>query len=282
MSKPSTITTILREPLFHFLLIGVGLFFIYAQMNVSEGEIEEKNEQEIHITQINIDKLSNTFLDNKGRLPTKEEQNKLISTFVQEEVLYREALKKGLDKDDDTIRLHLAKKMKFVFDDLSFTKKATTEDLEKFLTENSAMFIEPASISFNQVLFTKTKDSKDINIESKKFLERLENSKSTKISTIGDKVEMNEKSMTKIFGVEFVKSIFALPVHTWQGPIKTKHGIHLVYVHSKIEAKVPELSEIKDNVAIAWREEKMAEVNKVFYKELYKNYDIIIDGETKK
>ncbi len=277
MNKLFNIYSILREPLLHFLLIGAGLFFIYYQLNDSTSD----DENQIHITKANLDMLDKQWIDTKGRAPSAEEKKSQLDNFIQEEILYREALSKGLDKNDKTIHTHLAKKMKFILDDRSIISEPTDAELKEFLSKNSSKFTEPASISFNQVLFTKTAESKDINEDAQEFLKRLKKSTSPKVSTVGDLVELTKKGITNIYGEEFAYNIFSISEKSWQGPVESKRGIHLIYIHSRKDATLPEFSKIKKLVTIEWRRQKRDEANKIFYKELRKNYQIIIDEDTK-
>ncbi len=262
---------IIREPLIHFLLIGALLFLVYS--NINDSLPQEDNQ--ITITQTEIDNINSKFIKAKGREPSKEEASKLLEDYIKEEVLFKEALSKGLNKNDNTIKLHLAKKMQYVLDDLSVVPAPSEDDLKNFLKNNTNLFKESGSISFNQVVFTKTEDIQEANT----FLKRLKSSKSSKKSTIGKKVELDQKSIKKIFGTEFAKKIFSLPLHTWQGPIKTKHGLHLVFIHSKSDGKVPELSKIKDRVKYQYKKKKQEELNKKFYNNLAKRYEIIIQDK---
>lgn len=274
----SKLYSVLREPLLHFLLIGAGLFFIYYQINDSALD----NEKSIHVTKADVETLSDKWFKSKGRAPSEEEKQQQLDNFIQEQVLYSEAIERGLDKNDETIRIHLAKKMKFVFDDLTFIPEPTEEELTKFLSDNSSKFKESATISFNQVVFTQDKVSKDIDEDAKQFLQRLKNSSSSKISTIGDKVELSEKAVSNIFGEEFASLAFSLPVKTWEGPIRTKHGVHLIYIHSRTNEHIPEFSKIRENILIEWRKKKRDEANEIFYNNLYKKYEIIIDDKNTK
>lgn len=277
MKKLSNIYTILREPLLHFLLIGAGLFFVYYQLNDSTSD--DKNQ--IYITKANLDMLDKQWIDTTGKAPSEEEKKSQLNNFIEEEILYREALEKSLDKNDNTIRTHLAKKMKFLLEDRNMIPKPTDAELKDFLSKNSSMFTEPASISFNQVLFTETTGSKDMDKDAQEFLKRLKNSTSPKVSTVGDLVELTKKGITNIYGEAFAAHAFSIPEKSWQGPIKSKRGIHLVYIHSRKDASVPEFSKIKELVTIEWSKQKRDEANKNFYKELRKNYQIIIDTEDK-
>ena len=278
MQKQSKLNTILREPLIHFLLIGAALFFIYSQVNDSTTE----DEKLINITKLELNTITSQWIKAKGREPSEEEKQEQIQKLIQEKILYREAIAKGLDKNDLTIRRHLAKKMRYVYDDNSLIPQATNEELKEYFSKNSSKFIESESLSFNQVVFTPTENSKDINKDANEFLKKLQSSKSKKISTIGDLVELSKKGIINTFGQEFASEAFTLDTKSWQGPIKTRHGLHLIYIHSKIDAKLPKFSEIEEKVNTEWQIEKREAANKVFYTQLYKDYEIVIEQKKTK
>ena len=113
MIKHSRLSTLLREPLFHFLLIGLGIFVLFTQINTTE----DTNDQQIIITKGKIETLANAFIKAKGRPPSADEMKKQLEYDIRQEVLYREAMAMGLDKDDMIIRRRLAQKMKYLFQD---------------------------------------------------------------------------------------------------------------------------------------------------------------------
>ena len=273
MKKSSKLQIILKEPLVHFLLIGAGLFFLYSLVDSSKAE--DKNQ--IYITKERLASISSQWIKSKGKEPTDKEMQEQLKLFIEDEIFYREALEKGLEKNDDTIRTHLAQKMKFIFDDLTTIPKPTEKELKKYLSDNSSKFIEDASASFNQVVFTPKQKLKNIEEEAKQFLLRLQSSKSKKVSSIGDIFELTQKGIRNTFGEKFSTTIFSLPLKSWQGPFKTKYGIHLLYVHSREKAQLPEFSQIKQSLKVEWQKTKRDEANGKFYKELSKSYEVIIN-----
>ena len=92
---------LLREPLVHFLLLGVALFAAYTSMERGRGGGESS--QQIRLTLDDLRQLDLHFASQWRRPPTPEELNRLVESKVQEEVLYREALALGLDKDDTIV-----------------------------------------------------------------------------------------------------------------------------------------------------------------------------------
>jgi hypothetical protein len=83
---------ILREPLFHFLLLGFGLFLLYGR--VAPGSADQ---QRIEVNSGRIETLSQQFQSTWSRPPTEQELAGLIDSYVHDEVLYREGLAMGLD-----------------------------------------------------------------------------------------------------------------------------------------------------------------------------------------
>jgi parvulin-like peptidyl-prolyl isomerase len=262
---------ILKEPLVHFLFIGASLFFIYAQVNDTVSQSDNK----VYISKNQLNKIYSKWVDKTGKAPNKLEKKRLLDEYIEQEVLFKEAMAKGLDKNDHVIRKHLAKKMKFVFDDNTVLQKPTNEELKNLYKKEISLFQSTQNISFNQIVFSK--DTKNIEEEAKKLLKRLKSSKSSKVSTIGKKVDLNKISVEKIFSKKFSNTIFNLELNRWQGPFKTKYGLHLVNIHSIIKTKAPSFEDMKNELEIKYTKQQLTQANKVFYKNLYKKYEIIID-----
>ncbi len=114
MYKQNMFSRLLKEPLLHFLLIGAGLFFLFSQLNSDE---QADNREKIVVTKSKVEVLIDTFVEANGTMPTQQEIQKLVEDDIHKEVLYREALAIGLDKDDMVIRHRLAQKMKYLFEE---------------------------------------------------------------------------------------------------------------------------------------------------------------------
>jgi len=91
----------IKEPLFHFLLIGAVLFLIF---NVYDDPAGPQASQ-IMITEGQIEFLKANYARTRQRTPSNEELQGLIDSYVREEILYREALALGFDKNDSVIHL---------------------------------------------------------------------------------------------------------------------------------------------------------------------------------
>ncbi len=108
----------MKEPLLHFLLLGGALFALFQSVGGFDSpDIEQTDE--IVVTAGRIDSLSQNFGKVWQRPPTEQEIEGLIQEHIREEVLYREALAMGLDRDDMIVRRRLRQKIEFLSEDLA-------------------------------------------------------------------------------------------------------------------------------------------------------------------
>jgi len=148
MYKHSIFTKLLKEPLLHFLLIGVGLFFLFSQLNSDE---EANDTQQIIVNKSKLEVLSSTFMEENSIPPTDKEIQELLENYIREEVLSREAIAIGLDKDDRIIRHRLAQKMQYLFEDVAMVEEPSDEVLKAYFQENKASFNNGEGTEYSKV-----------------------------------------------------------------------------------------------------------------------------------
>ena len=78
----------------------------------------------------------------------------MIVDLVNEELLAREALEMGLEKDDTIVRRRLAQKLKFLVEDTAHFAEPTEAELRELLrVPYRSLPGGPATVSFTQVFF---------------------------------------------------------------------------------------------------------------------------------
>ena len=88
------------------------------------------------------------------RPPTPEEMRNLLEGKIREEVLSREAVALGLDKDDTIIKRRLAQKMEFVMEDTSALREPSDNDLRRWFVKNAQLFATPSLVTFRHLYFS--------------------------------------------------------------------------------------------------------------------------------
>ena len=134
----------LKEPLVHFLLLGVGLFVAYSVVS----DQDQRSESAIVVSAGKIEPLSAIFSRTWQRPPTHEELEGLIQEFVHDEAAYRDGVAAGLDRDDVIIRRRIRQKLEFIAEDLTGQAAASDEELAAYLASHPDEFREAPRLSF--------------------------------------------------------------------------------------------------------------------------------------
>lgn len=277
---------ILKEPLLHFLLIGAAMFGAY-QLVSDQNSGGNEPLQEIVVSEGQIDALIVGFEKVWQRLPTPQELEALVQQHIHEEIMYREALAMGLDRNDSIIRRRLKQKLEFFSEDIASLSTPTKEELEAFLAENPDRFRQQDSFSFRQIYFNNSERGEQAQTDAELLLDQLRNHAldEVEIAEAGDRLRMiqdsfqnaPERDIRRELGSEFVQELTSLPTGEWQGPITSGFGLHLVYIESYLPGAVPPLNEIQDVVVSEWTVQKREESNEAFYTALRENYTITVE-----
>jgi hypothetical protein len=275
------IKKILREPLLHFLLLGMAIFIAYGMFSMPSGNEPGK----IIITQGELKSMREAYFKTWKRPPTQNEFEGLIRDRVREEVYYREALALGMDKDDIIIRRRLRQKMEFIANDIVKQAEPTDEDLSEFLAKHPELFNVETCYNFRQIYLNPDRHGKSLKQDITRLLSELNQPGSNAdFQKMGDASllppEMTgatEITMTSQFGEEFKKQLIQSATGRWVGPVSSVYGIHLVRIDKHTEGGVPALPEIRDAVQREWESVRRMEANEKFYGELLKNYTVTIE-----
>jgi peptidyl-prolyl cis-trans isomerase C len=278
--KKLNLNTLLREPLLYFLLIGAALFIIYDLQNENVS-----NNKRIVISEVQVDHLITLWEKNRQRLPTQVELQGMIEQQIREEVMYREALAMGLDKNDRIVRRRLAQKVEFISADLATLVEPTDAELQDYLATNSEQFILPARINFEHVYINTSKHKNNVEAYAKRLLNELTQASSdVDINTIGDSLlldqqyeKQTEHDVSRLFGESFASKLFTLPAGNWQGPVQSGYGFHLVRINNKTENQQPELYTVRAKVRLEWLSQQRREMDKIFYNSLRQRYEIVVE-----
>jgi len=272
---------LIKEPLVHFLLIGLGIFLIYGW--VSD---EQSDENKIIIDDNHLSHLVSIWELQWNRPPTEEELQGILESYLKQEIFYREALKMNLDHNDEVVKRRLAQKMEFLSDDLStLVDPATDEKLQAFYKENEEKYQVPYQFSFNQVVFTGDRHQ-DPESAARKALEKFGTGLPDAMREQGDPLSIRyrfenlyEPQVDKELGGSVAASLRDLPLNQWVGPVASGYGVHLIYLTERKEPFYPEFQNIRDELARDYSYQTEQENQQLIYQSLKKNYDIEITAD---
>ena len=275
---------LLREPLFHFLLIGGGLFFLYSFLNPSE---EQLGNNIIQIDESDVERLMKAYQQNWSRPPDSTTLKKLLEEEIKAEVFYREALRMQLDHNDEIIRRRLKQKYEFLVKDLADSQQPSEKELKGFYQENPEFYQEPSKLSFTQIYFSP--DTRQLPLQAaQNVLERISDLPISKVEAkqLGDNFHLQNyfadrdyDDVRQLFGQDFAKAIFDYSKGGWLPPIQSGYGIHLVYVSGVQPEQIKPFDLVKERVVADWKLQQQRLYNDRLYENLLKKYEVVYEFE---
>jgi hypothetical protein len=273
----------LREPLVHFLLAGAILFGLSGL--TQSGRSATAPSQEIRLSLDEIAQLTLLYESQWRRPPTPQDLQRMVENKVQQEILYREALAMGLDKDDEIVKRRMAQKMQFLAEDVAAAREPTTAELQVWYEQNSAKFAMPSRFSFRHFYFSPDRRGKRTRDDAAAALAQLggQPEDTTLAAALADPFMFQDyyrdrapDYLGKEFGPQFARAVEQLAPGSWQGPIESGFGWHLVYVDTVIPGRVPAFEEIEADVKTAWLGEQKALAWEKAYKEMRARYTVLL------
>jgi hypothetical protein len=273
----------LHEPLVHFLALGAALFVLFSLA----GGRNEPRSQEVVITSGKIDQIITIFSRTWQRRPTAEELDGLVEDEIREQVLYREAMAMGLDKDDTIVRRRLRQKFEFLMEDVEAASVPSDRDLQDWLDKHPASFSTEPKFSFLQVFLNVSRRGEDASAEAANLLARLNNADDTvNASEFGDATLLpfefplsSTDVIAQVFGSSFAQQLQGLKPGRWSGPLRSSYGLNLVYVRERTDGKPRSLDEVRDQARREWIRARQEELTKTVYLNLRKKYSIVVETQ---
>lgn len=276
-----------KEPLVKFLIISIVIYMAYGFFGTKDSDAIAK-ENSVTITANEIAIMAFGWEQRYNKVPTETELNKLIETRIKETVLYKEAQKMGLDKDDVVIKRRVVLNYRNLIQGLLVAPIPSDEELNTYFQENIADYIPDEKLSITQLFFDPDKRDETTLADAEKALVKLKNLKTfpTDLSTYGDQfmlanvyIDISPMEIRKYFGTGFTESIMQLEPNSWVGPILSGYGTHLVYINEKKTAESPLLEEVKAVVLEDYIDAKNKELVQLYIGNIIDQYEIIIQDE---
>lgn len=279
------IKALLHEPLAHFLVAG-GVLLALSSLS-GHSQVAGANDKRIAVSAAEIGRMREIWTRQWGHAPDAKEMDNLVQDYIREEVYYREALASGLDKDDTIIRRRLVEKMEFLSQELASGEPSEAE-LQQFFETNGQKYSLPPEVGFTHIYFSTSRRGAAAFEDARAALARLGSVDSAEAdrlaATLGDSfmLQMEYPPQTRdqiknLLGDEFAGKVLDLEPGQWAGPIKSTYGWHLVRVTQRAEPRQPALDEVRNQVAIDYKNQRLQTASENYYTRLRQRYRVEID-----
>jgi hypothetical protein len=264
---------LLREPLFHFFLLGAAIFGLFAQVDDTPPPVAANV---LEVTEGDARRLAAEFEATWRRLPTAGELDHMIGERVREEVYVREALALGLDRDDAVIRRRLQIKMEFLMESGAGAVEPDEATLQAHLEAHSDRFAEQPLVAFEQILLDERIGGEEVALVGARLNRGIDPGAAARATLLPAVFRPSPVQVVDgTFGSGFFDALGTLPVGLWAGPVETSLGRHLVRVSERRAARLPPLAEIHARVEQDWRAEFTARLREERYEALLGRYEVV-------
>lgn len=266
----------IREPLLHFVLIGALLFAFIAWRQ------QKQDDAEIRITAGEVAQLAAFWETQAQRKPTAGELRGLIEERIDEEVLAREAVRLGLDRDDVIVRRRLAQKMAFVSDDLAVVTEPAEADLRAYFDAHKDAYTTPDLYALRHVFFNPDRHGMALDADAQRALQRL--TRGANAAEVGDPfmlprelADISRDDIARDFGSAFADAVTTSTPGAWAGPVRSPFGVHLVRLESHMPSSAARFEDVRDRVREVFLAQKQQEANAALRAKLRQQYRIVIE-----
>lgn len=270
----SRAAALLREPLLHFLAAGALLFVVMS------GRPPEAGERRIVVDEAVVAGLVNNYVQAFRRPPSKEELDGMIRDYVRGEVYYREALRLGLDQDDEVIKKRLRNKMLAIAGAEAEATRPSDADLQALLDKNPARYAAPPRYTLEQRYLGA--DTPALRAAITAQLAALKPGAEPNLP--GEPIPLPGSidgapliDIATQFGDDFAAALEKAPAGRWTGPVPSGFGLHLVKVIRRDNPPPPKLTDVRQQLENDWRSAAVRKAEEDNLNALLKGYDVVIE-----
>jgi hypothetical protein len=259
----------MREPLFHFILIGAVLFGVDALI---AGQADDPHRIELD-AQVDAE-ARQMFEAARGHKPNAEELRALRQVWLDNEALYREGLALGLDKGDTTIRERVIFKALSMVDSNAKRPEYDDKVLREWFEKNRARYDIPQRLNFQEGVIAG--ETSEATVRS--FVSALNAGRTPEVQA-GLRVfkDRPHNNLVQSYGEEFATALESSPPGEWRA-LPTKDGWRAMRLESVVAAQPADFERLRGVVAQDWTDTTMAEQRSAAVTALAKKYTIVIDG----
>jgi peptidyl-prolyl cis-trans isomerase C len=297
---------LLRAPVVHFLLAG-GLLFALAPGPGGARHMPAAGaaREPITFTAQALERLRSDWTERFGTPPSPQEERSLLARAVDEEILFREALALGFDRNkvvrgrlvqiggflglapeedepsldrearsldltrsDPVVRRHLVEMMRVALEKPRRSDLPSESELARYYERTSAHWARPARVRLTHVYLAADQHRAALDTDAADLLDELRRGGVSPAEALsaGDPfprgngpILASRADLDRAFGAGFFDAVSGLDTGTWAGPVRSSYGLHLVWIHDRLPARLRPLASVRSQVLLDYLNERGTE-----------------------
>lgn len=256
------ISLVLGEPLVHFFLAAALLLLGYHLFG----------RPEVRVSAQLLNGLKKDYETRAGRPATEGEVERISKEYLESEILFREALRTGLVRDNQVRNLLIYTMRTSLRPILPMPSDEALEALRKKAPE---AYRFPAKLSFEHISFSNAK-----NIPAG-LLEQLRSGASPQ--QFGERMQLASPMplsftthLEHLLGPKFMLAVEKFEVGVWSGPVASARGIHFIKIIERQPERDMPMSEIRPTLVGKWNSLRENEAISEKVAEVLQSYRVIM------
>jgi hypothetical protein len=273
----------LRLPIVHFLAGGAALFWLF---HVRPAE----RPAPIVVTAADVARLRLDYTRETGLPATSADEAALVARTIDEELLFREAVARGLDRNDRSVRSWLVEQMRVLTDDAGDADRLYARARELGL-DRTDLVVRRILVQKMRLLASRTGERRPTDAELAAFyaahreeyrppdrvtfwhvfarpggeaaLARARSDPPEAAVRHGDSfavpphvIAYSAAQVEKVFGAEIARAVGHEATRTWIGPLPSPYGRHLVWIEAREPGTPPPLAAVRERLVERWQDEQ--------------------------
>lgn len=243
--------TWLREPVLHFAILGVFIFGVQAALSPA-------NHVDLAVPTATRAALIADFERRLNRPPDPVETQILVDGWIDEELLFREGRRLGLERGDPIVRRRVVQRMKALQRTMYPVEIPDDSELEAWISAHPDRYVLPPSASVEHVFASARRP--DPKVRSEALLQALLAGADPK--TLGDPFPHDRtlgitpiSELANTYGPSFAEVAAKASLNKWT-LAPSEFGWHVVRVIERDEGGVATLEDAREAVEQDWMAEQ--------------------------
>jgi hypothetical protein len=258
---------LLRSRLVHFAVLG-GAIFAVAPRPLDERRIELRSTA--------FDALAHAEATRRSLAALPDDKTREVrARAIEDELLYREAIRLGLDRDDPIIRQRLAQKLLLLVEDMGGASNPPTDaELRAFFDEDRARFRRAPRVHLIHVFATR-----ESSLPGSDQLPENGIPQAGEPFPYSRDVRGSRDDLARVYGDGFATAVAAIePSSRYSAPIASTFGWHRVRVVEREPGRIPDFDEVKAEIALDYEYARRERIVGAWLKKVAGDYRIVVDG----
>jgi hypothetical protein len=266
------VRTLLRDRTLHFVAAGGLIFALAPAVDHSRVSLSGDYLQSLHAAQahrLGVPKLSD------------ERAAEVDRRALEDEVLYREAVRLGLDRDDGLVREHLIQKMLLLAEDLGgASREPTRDEVKAYFERTRDRWQKDERVHVVHVFATRRETAAGL-LDAVRAADAAHPDAPPPVGEAFARsrdVRGSREDYAASYGEHFADAVFALPTGQWSEPVESRFGWHLVKVVQHTPGAPASFDEVYDRVRLEYAVVHRHEAIAHFLEQAFKRYHVDVDG----